>query len=220
MRKLFVATAFAAAIVSGAAFAQTTATAATDLNLRSGPGNWHEVIGVITSGDEVSVAGCIESANWCQLTYNGTEGWAYGDYLAVGEGDTIQPLYPNRTQIGVTVIEPPADTQPQNTAVAGALGASMGAIIAGPFGAVAGAALGGATGATVPQEPAPEIHTYITEHPVDPVMLDGELVVGAGLPETVTLYEVPGYEDYRYVTVNGQTVLVGPQDRRIVYIYR
>ncbi|MDO5706829.1 MAG: DUF1236 domain-containing protein, partial [Paracoccus sp. (in: a-proteobacteria)] len=118
------------------------------------------------------------------------------------------------------VIEQPADTQPQDTAVAGAAGAAAGALIAGPFGAVAGAALGGAAGATVSEEPAPEIRTYVTEHPVDPVLLDGEVVVGAGLPETVTLYEVPGYSDYRYVMVNGQTVLVGPEDRRIVYIYR
>ena len=220
MRNLFATTALAAMTLSGAAFAQTAATAGTDLNLRSGPGVQHEVIGVITNGDEVSVTGCIESANWCEVSYNDQTGWAYGDYLTANVGEEIQPLYPHRAQIGVAVIEPPADaTQAADTAVSGAAGAAAGALIAGPIGAVAGAALGGATGATI-SEPAPEIRTYVVENPVDPVYLDGEVVVGAGLPENVTLYEVPGYADYRYVTVNGQTVLVGPTDRRIVYIYR
>ena len=44
-------------------------------------------------------------------------------------------------------------------------------------------------------------------------------MVGASLPETVTLAEVPDYE-YRYVYVNGQPVLVEPQSRRIVYVVR
>ena len=48
MRKLFLTSAVAALGLSGAAMAQTTATAATDLNVRSGPGVQHEVIGAIT----------------------------------------------------------------------------------------------------------------------------------------------------------------------------
>jgi hypothetical protein len=44
-------------------------------------------------------------------------------------------------------------------------------------------------------------------------------VVGAGLPETVALAEIPNYE-YRYVYLNGQPVLVEPQSRKIVYVLR
>ena len=51
-------------------------------------------------------------------------------------------------------------------------------------------------------------------------MLDGEVVVGAGVPDSVTLYEIPDQKDYRYVTINGQPVLVNPTDRKIVYVYR
>ena len=54
---------------------------------------------------------------------------------------------------------------------------------------------------------------------MDPVYLEGEVVVGAGLPETVQLRPVPDYE-YNYVYVNGQPVLVEPQSRRIVYVVR
>lgn len=223
MRKLFATTAIAAMTMTGAAMADTTnATAGTDLNLRAGPGAWHEVVGVIKGGDDVTVAGCIEEANWCEVTYGAQTGWAYGDYLAVKVGETIEPLYPNRQSVGVAVIQPPADdaTHAQNTAVGAGTGAAMGAIIAGPFGAVAGAALGGTAGSVATEEPAPEVLTYVTEHPQEPVFLDGEVVTGAGLPETVTLYEVPGHDDLRYVTVNNQTVLVTPTDRKIVYIYR
>jgi hypothetical protein len=59
----------------------------------------------------------------------------------------------------------------------------------------------------------------VTSHQVEPVYLDGEVVVGAGLPETVALNEIPDYE-YRYVNVNGQPVLVDAHSRRIVYIVR
>ena len=43
------------------------------------------------------------------------------------------------------------------------------------------------------------------------------MVVGASLPETVELREIPDYE-YRYVNVNNQPVLVEPGTRRIVYV--
>ena len=61
--------------------------------------------------------------------------------------------------------------------------------------------------------------TYVRTNKMEPVYLDGEVVVGASLPETVVLNEVPDYE-YRYVYVNGQPVLVEPQTRRIVYVVR
>ena len=63
------------------------------------------------------------------------------------------------------------------------------------------------------------MRTYVVSNPVDPVYLDGEVVVGAGLPETVELRTIPDYE-YRYVYVNRQPVLVEPDSRRIVYVYR
>lgn len=218
--RMFTTTALLAVTFSGAAFAQTMATAGTDLNVRSGPGVQHQVIGVIGNGAEVSVAGCIEGVNWCEVSSGDQAGWAYGDYLTTKIGDEIQPLYPNRQQVGVTIIEAPTTDTPagQDTAVAGTTGAVIGALIAGPIGAVAGAAIGGAAGAST--EPAPEVRTYITTNVVEPVMLDGEVVVGAGVPETVTLYDVAEYPDYRYATINGQDVLIDPVTRQVVYIYR
>lgn len=222
MRKLIATTALAAATFAGAATAQTLATAGTDLNIRSGPGVQHEVIGVIPSGDEVTVNGCIETANWCEIAHAGHSGWAYGDYLTTRLGDEMQPLYPVRQQIGVTVIETPAAPADagQDTAVGGATGAAMGALVAGPVGAVAGAAIGGTAAAVAQPEPAAGLQTYVTTNPVEPVVLDGEVVIGAGVPDVVTLHAVPEYPDYRYALINGQYVLVNPNDRQIVYIYR
>ena len=68
-------------------------------------------------------------------------------------------------------------------------------------------------------EPPSEVRTYVVDHRSDPVYLNGEVVVGAGLPDNVELTEIPDYQ-YRYVDVNGQPVLVDPQTRRIVYIVR
>lgn len=234
MRKLLATTTLAALALTGAAAAQTadapavaatpaptTATAATDLNLRAGPQSTAAIIGVIANGDEVSVAGCIESANWCQVTYKDQQGWAYGDYLTTQLGNEPQPLYPNRQTVGVAVIETPGKhpMEGQNTAVGAAGGAAMGAAVGGPVGALVGAALGGTAGNAATPEPPPEVRTYITANPQQPVVLDGEVVVGAGIPESVTLYDIPGQPDYRYVVVNDLPVLVNG-DRRIVHVYR
>lgn len=223
MRNLILTTAAATLALGTAAAAQTSATAATDLNVRSGPGVQHEVIGAIPSGAEANVAGCIESANWCEVSYNDLNGWAYGEYLNVAAGDEVLALTPNRETIGVTVIEAPADEGPtagQNAAVGGTTGAVMGALIAGPVGAVVGAAIGGGAGAAATEEPGTEVTTYVTSNSVDPVYLEGEVVIGAGVPDTVEVYEIPDQPDYRYAQINNQTVLVNPTDRQIVYIYR
>ncbi|MDO5657787.1 MAG: DUF1236 domain-containing protein [Paracoccus sp. (in: a-proteobacteria)] len=222
MRKLLTATAVAALGFAGAASADTAAVAGTDLNLREGPGVWHDVVGVITGGDDVSVKGCIADANWCEVTYGELTGWAYGDYLAAKVGEEFQPLYPNREEVGVAVIEAPAvdpAREGQNTAVGAGTGAAMGALIAGPLGAVVGGAIGGTAGHAA-TEPEPAVITYIEANPQEPVILDGEVVVGAGIPAEVTLYEIPDYAQYRYVVINNQPVLVDPESRQIVYIYR
>jgi hypothetical protein len=67
--------------------------------------------------------------------------------------------------------------------------------------------------------PPAEVRTYVDTHRLDPVYLDGEVVTGATLPDTVELREIPDY-NYRYVYVNGQPALIDPQTRRIMYVVR
>src|SRR5688500_13135719 len=93
----------------------------------------------------------------------------------------------------------------------------------------AGLLLLASAGATAAQTVviAPEqetvIREYITTHQVAPVELpaDVEVTVGATLPETVEVHvlEVPDLEtQYSYVVVDGRTILVEPDTRKVVHI--
>ncbi|MGN6551334.1 MAG: DUF1236 domain-containing protein [Pararhizobium sp.] len=188
---------------AGAALAATSASATTDLNIRSGPGPQYPPVGVIPNGDHVAVLGCIQGSQWCQVDYNGKNGWSYGQYLTTDyQGKTVV-IEKSRAEVGVPVVtyQAPADA-PAEVPVHGELIGRVG---------------------DVPPPPAitppPTVQTYVMDNRVDPVYLNGEVVVGAGIPDTVNLVQVPDYK-YDYVYVNGEPVLVDPDSRRIVYVYR
>ena len=62
------------------------------------------------------------------------------------------------------------------------------------------------------------IREYVKKEPVASLKLPGvELNIGSTLPDTVELREIPDVQ-YRYVVVDGQTVLVDPGTRRIVKV--
>ncbi len=197
------------------ASAQTSATATTDLNIRSGPGPQYDIVGSIPGEGQVTVAGCLEGSKWCRATYNGTDGWVYSDYLMADLSGQQVVITERRADVGVPVVtyEAPAG----GTAAGAAPGAGAGARIGGPIGAGVGGVAGAAAGTAI--DPPGEVRTYVTTNRVDPIYLEGDVVVGAGLPETVELVEVPDYE-YRYAYINGQPVLVDPGTRRIVYVVR
>ena len=225
MHTKFLVSAAAGALLAltGAAFAQSAVVATTDLNVRAGPGPQHQVVGVLGAGQSANLDGCLEASKWCVVAFNGGQGWVYSDYLTGDFGGTQVVLTERPADSGVRIVEAPADVDGGATgAVTGGItGAVAGALIAGPVGAAvgggAGFVAGGAAGTVI--DPPANVRTYVTSNEVEPVYLDGEVVVGAGLPETVTLREIPDYE-YRYVYLNGQPVLVEPATRRIVYVMR
>jgi uncharacterized protein YraI len=200
---------------SGAALAATSATAITDLNVRSGPGPEYPVVGLVGQGQQAIVTGCIQGSKWCEVD-NG--GWVYSDYLTADVSGAAVVLTDRPAAVEMPTVTYEA---PKGGAVAGGAvtGAVTGALVGGPIGAAVGAVAGGAVGAAVIQPPPDEVRTYVTSNAVDPVYLDGEVVVGAGVPDNVTLTEIPHYQ-YRYVYLNGQPVLVEPNSRRIVYVVR
>lgn len=208
--------AFVATLLSSGAQAQTTVVAWTDLNLRSGPGPQYQIIGMIPTNGEVMVDGCLETASWCKVTHAGMVGWASGDYLTTTIDATPVAIYPNRDTVPVKTIVY-SDTSAESTAAGGATGAVAGAIIAGPVGALVGAIVGASAGAAV--DPGPTVTSYVRENPQDVIYVDGEVVVGAGLPETVTLTEVPD-STFSYAYINGVPVVVEREGRRIVQIIR
>ena len=210
--KLALSAAVAGLVFTSTAYAQTTATAWTELNLRAGPGATYDIIAVIPSAQSVTVEGCLEESNWCRVSYGDNNGWAAGDYLTA----TVDaPIVVNRERLAVKTIT--YEKSPDATVGGAATGAVAGAIIGGPVGAIIGAAVGMTRGdAITPEE---RVTTYVRANPVEPVYLDGEVVVGAGIPETVTLSEVPDSE-YYYAYINGVPVLVEREQRRVVYVVR
>lgn len=108
-------------------------------------------------------------------------------------------------------------------AAAGATsGAVGGAIIGGPVGAVVGGVGGAVVGAIVGDQ-TPRFRRYVVEQRVPSYSYDESVEVGTELPrEGVTYREVPreygAASEYRYTVVNGRTVLVEPQTRRIVQV--
>ena len=182
------------------AFAAMSVTATTNLNVRSGPGPLYPVTTIIGVDQPAVLGGCIENSKWCQVEVNGQAGWAYSEYLIADYSGERTVVYQNQSTIGVPVI---TYDNPDGVVPPASVG---GAIVAGP---VVGDVI----------EPAPATRTYIEANPVDQVYLDGEVVVGGTVPANVDLYEVPD-DQYRYVYINGQEVLVTPDTRQIVYVYR
>ncbi|MGN6769582.1 MAG: DUF1236 domain-containing protein [Rhizobiaceae bacterium] len=97
----------------------------------------------------------------------------------------------------------------------GATGAVAGAVIGGPVGAavggVAGLAIGAAT--AVPHS----VRTYVVEHPVESVDVEGQLSNDYALPATVAVHPVPDHPRYGYVYIQDRPVVVRMKSRKIVY---
>ena len=176
--------------LTGAAFAQSAVKATTDLNVRAGPGPEHQVIGVLGAGQSANLDGCLEASKWCVVAFDGGEGWVYSDYLTGDFGGTRVVLTERPANSGVRIVEAPAVIDRTTT-----------------------------SSVTTVIDPPERVRTYVTSNRVGPVYLDRDIVVGADLPETVVLSDIPDY-DYRYVYVNDRPVLVEPGTRRIVYVMR
>lgn len=202
-------------LATGTALADIRATATTDLNIRTGPGPQFPAVGVIDSGATATVQGCAQDSKWCLVAYNGESGWSYSDYLA-GDFSGEQVVVTERMNTETVPVVEYKDNG-EGVVVGAAGGAITGALIGGPVGAAIGGVAGAGIGAAV--SPPTEVRTYVAENKVEPVYLEGEVVVGAGIPDNIELRPIPEYE-YNYVYVNGQPVLVDPASRKIVYVYR
>ncbi|ESZ04139.1 MULTISPECIES: DUF1236 domain-containing protein [Mesorhizobium] len=197
-RILFPAVAGALVAMSGTALADTAVSAVADLNIRAGPGPQYPVIGVLAAGQSATLDGCIQNSKWCTIAEANGQGWIYSDYVTADFGGNEVVLTRRPADADITIVEAPADVDDPDI--------YTGAIVAGePIEPI--------------RRPPAEVRTYIETNRVDPVYLEGEVVTGATLPDTVELREIPDY-DYRYVYVNGQPALVDPGTRRIMYVER
>ena len=98
-------------------------------------------------------------------------------------------------------------------------GAIAGAAVGGPVGAAVGAVAGAVIGDVSEDALTPATQTYVVENKTESVVLDGDVVVGTAIPETVQIHTIPDVQ-YGYVYVQDRPVLVDPQNRQIVHIYQ
>ncbi len=104
----FVATTFAV-VQPTVAQPANYATVTTALNLRGGPSTQYGVILVMPAGATVSVVQCTAAQSWCELNYNGRDGWAAARYLNFQVAASGEPTPPAASG-------PPAGGQGQITA--------------------------------------------------------------------------------------------------------
>jgi Protein of unknown function (DUF1236) len=104
-------------------------------------------------------------------------------------------------------------------------GAREGGRAGGPVGAIVGGTVGGVVGGVngiLGVDQRPRFHHYVVEEHRPSYRYEGDVRVGAVLPEAgVTYYEVPseyGVHEYRYTVINDRPVLVDPRTRRIVEV--
>ncbi|MBB3423624.1 MULTISPECIES: DUF1236 domain-containing protein [Rhizobium] len=195
---------------AGLAEAEMAATTATDIEVRSGPGAEFPTVGVATRGSEATLDGCVEGSRWCRVDVNGMRGWVYAQYLSVEQNGASVVVQDHRDDLGIPTITY-EQTDPVQTGSVRRVQPSSNDQLLGP--------VDENDTDVVAVTPPEEVRTYIDDNPVDTVRLNGDLVVGATVPQSVEVHRIPDYQ-YSYVEVNHQPVLVDPGTRRIVYVYR
>lgn len=184
------------ALLAGYANAAMVATTASDLSVRSGPGEDYPEVGLATRGSDAVLDGCIDGSAWCRVEVNGLRGWANADYLNVMYEGAPVILRERRSEINVPVVtyEKTSNVQAEP---------NPGDPNLGRVGEV---------------NPPEQVMTYIDQHPAETITYDGDVVVGTTVPAGAQMVTVPDYE-YSYVRINDRAVLVEPSTRRVVYVY-
>lgn len=63
-----------------------------------------------------------------------------------------------------------------------------------------------------------EVRTYVLEQQTPSVALEGEIVVGQPLPETVEIHTIPDQPDFAYAIVNEKRVVINPKTHVVVEV--
>ncbi len=118
--------------------------------------------------------------------------------------------------IGLSLFAPSAAFAQSTTEQGAVNGARVGGDVAGPVGAMVGGTVGAAVGAGL--EIPNAVITSIDGERRPSVVVHEHVVVGEPLPDSVVLYPVPQYTQYRYAVVNDRRVIVDPSTRRVIKI--
>jgi uncharacterized protein YraI len=75
-----------------------------NLNMRAAPDSDYPLITTIRAGSAISVLGCIDDYQWCDVTAYGERGWVSGDYIEYEYQNRRVPLYGYGVQIGIPIV--------------------------------------------------------------------------------------------------------------------
>jgi uncharacterized protein YraI len=193
-----------AAMVAGPALAVTASSPTGHLNVRSGPGFQYAVVGQIQANVPAQITGCVSDYSWCAVAPpSGQTGWASAPYLVTNAAGTPKNLQVAGAQLGIPTITP------ANTGAAVVATPPVGAMVPVPP----------SVGVVQPIAPPPNVVSYVTMQAIQPVIVNGEVMIGATLPAAARVYPIPS-SPYVFAYVNGQRVLVEPTARKIVYVVR
>jgi uncharacterized protein YraI len=193
-----------AALVTGPASAVTAVSPTGHLNVRSGPGFQYPVVGQIQANVPAQITGCVSDYSWCAVALQGgATGWASAPYLVTKAEGTPKNLQVAGAQIGIPTITP------VNTGSAVVATPPVGDMVPVPA----------SVGVVQPIAPAPNVVSYVTMQAIQPVIVNGEVMVGATLPAAAPVYQIPS-SLYVFSYINGQRVLVEPTARKIVCVVR
>jgi uncharacterized protein YraI len=193
-----------AALVTGPASAVTASSPTGHLNVRSGPGFQFQVVSQIPANVPAQITGCVSDYSWCAVALpGGVTGWASAPYLVTSAAGTPKKLQVIGAQLGIPVVTP------ANTGAPVVATPPAGAMVPVPP----------SVGVVAPVAPTQDVVSYVTMQAIQPVIVNGEVMVGAALPPAAPVYSIPS-SPYVYSYVNGQRVLVEPSVRKIVYVFR
>src|SRR5688572_12206585 len=163
-----------AMILAGQALAVTAYSPTGHLNIRSGPGFQYPPVAQLQANQPAEITGCIADYSWCSVATGGVTGWASGPYLVTDAGGTLTNLPVSGATLGVPIVVAP-DT-------------GAGFVATPPVGAMVPVAP--AVGVVAPIVPSPAWVSYVTQQAVEPVIVNGEVMVGAVLPTAVPVYTI------------------------------
>ncbi|WP_421726355.1 DUF1236 domain-containing protein [Bauldia sp.] len=192
-----VAAAFVGVLAGGQAAVAFEAFATNNLHLRTGPGEQYPVETTIRHNDRVEVHGCLEGITWCDLNWGDMRGWAAADYIAYDSAAGVKVLPLAQDEIGIPIVN--------FTAVDAVVPEFIGTVET-------------VTDVMTVITPPEAVSAYVTEQDIDTVYVQGEIVTGVVLPQTVPLYAVPESK-YNFSRVNGQNVLTETGSNTVVYVY-
>ncbi|WP_376872210.1 DUF1236 domain-containing protein [Albirhodobacter sp. R86504] len=203
-------------LASAASAFETTTTG--EFTVYSAPMKDSATLGYVPANAQMTIEGCLADQDWCKVSHNGVTGWAKTDVFKVMEDGAAVEISGVGPKVQ-TLIYQDGNDETQGAAALGGLGAgaAAGAAVGGPVGGMIGALIGSTIVGSA-AEPTTEIITYVNDNPLPPVMVEGEIVVGAMLPEAAPMVMVPQSE-YAYIYLNETPVLVTPENRQIVYIF-